>query len=303
MKTSLLPALLRTGLLLAGVAPASAVLLYEPFNYTPVGANLTGLSPDGTNVWGQAGPTNEPDHITIGSGSLSIDGLAPSIGNSIAYGGAGFTGRIPIASIINTGTVYYSFALRVTDVGALLTTGGWIAGFNNSTNAVPPQTTHPSQIGTRLVAKAVTGGFQIGLDKSSGLIGSFLYDNTVFNVGDTIFVVGSYTFNSGSTSDDESRMWINPAPSTFGLPVAPSTTLISSTGTDLGGTTVGAQQLQSFLFRQNATLVPTGVIADELRIDTTWAGVTPVVPEPSTLTLLSFAAGSALLTRRRNGRR
>ena len=35
MKTLLLPAVLGTGLLLAGVAPASAALLYEPFNYTP----------------------------------------------------------------------------------------------------------------------------------------------------------------------------------------------------------------------------------------------------------------------------
>ena len=302
MKSALLRILLGTNLLLLGVTPGTAQLLYEPFNYTPVGANLTGLSPDGTRTWGAAGPTSSPDHITVGSGSLTIDGLATSIGNSATYGGLGFTGRISAGSVLNTGTVYYSFALRVTEIGSLGAGGGWWAGFNNTLSG--SQDTQPSQIGTRLIAKAVTGGFQIGLDKSSGQTGSFIYDPTIFDTDDIIFIVGSYTFNSGSTADDESRMWINPAPSSFGLPVAPSTLLISTTGTDLGGTGANAQQVGSFIIRQgNSTLVPAAVIADELRIDTTWAGVTPVVPEPSSLILLSLAGGTAMLTRRRNVRR
>jgi len=277
-----------------GLSSAPGALIYEPFDYV-AGTDLTGQTPAGATTGWQAMGTNGAsgsDPITIASGSLSgVAGLAPAVGNSITFGGLGLTDRIPIGQPpLTAGTLYYSFVFKVTDLGALTTTGGFMAGFNNSTGTA---TTQPTAIATRLVTKLNGSGFQVGLDKSSGTGANFVFADTVFNLGDTIFVVGSYTFNSGSTTDDESRLWINPSPSTFGQESAPSGFLSSVATNDFTA-------IASFLFRQgNASAVPGVVVADELRVDTIWAGVT--VPEPSTVPWLA-AAGISFLTRRR-GRR
>jgi PEP-CTERM motif len=279
-----------------GLMSAEAALVYDPFDYTPVGADLTGQTPNGGltmwQVMGTSG-TGGTDPITIESGSLSVAGLAPSSGNSITYGGLGLTNRIPLGLTINSGTVYYSFAFKVLDLGTLDTLGGFLAGFNNATGNV---TNQPTQIGGRVVTRLNGTGFQVGVDKSSGGPVNFVMDPRVFNVGDTIFVVCSYTFNSGSSTDDEARLWVNPDPSTFGLPIAPGTFLSSTAGTDVGGATT--QQIQSFLFRQgNAVAVPGALVADELRVDMTWAGVT--VPEPSSILCLALSGGGLIARRRR----
>jgi hypothetical protein len=278
-----------------GLIPAEAALLYDPFDYT-VGADLTNQTPNGgATLWQVMGTggSGGTDPITIASGSLSVAGLAPSNGNSITYGGLGLTNRIPLGQTFTSGTLYYSFAFKVLDLGTLDTLGGFLAGFNNATGNVSNQ---PTQIGGRVVTRLNGAGFQVGVDKSSGMPASFVVDPRVFNVGDTIFVVGSYTFNSGSSTDDEARLWINPDPSTFGLPIAPGTFLSSTAGTDVGGATT--QQIQSFLFRQgNASAVPGALVADELRVDMTWAGVT--VPEPSSILCLALAGGGLIARRRR----
>jgi hypothetical protein len=228
------------------------------------------------------------DPITIASGSLTVPGLAPSIGNSITYGGLGLTDRIALGSNFTTGILYYSFAFKITDLGGLNTSGGFMAGFNSATGS---STTQPTIVGTRLITKVNGLGFQVGLDKSSGTAGNFVFATPVFNLGDTVFVVGSYTFNSGSTTDDEARLWVNPDMSTFGLATPPPETLFSLTTNDL-------TQIASFLFRQgSSTAVPGAVIADELRVDTTWAGVT--VPESSGILCLALAGGGLIARRRR----
>src|ERR1022692_2834880 len=89
-----------------------------------------------------------------------------------------------------------------------------------STNTIPDlevlvQST-PNSVATRVVTRSATDGFNIGLDKSSGSTPSFVFSPAVFTTSNIIFLVGSYTFNSGSTTDDVSQLWINPPPSTFG---------------------------------------------------------------------------------------
>jgi hypothetical protein len=293
MKTFVLPGLISMSFAVLTTCPLEGALLYEPFNYA-VGADLTGQSPDGLTTWVAMGTNGASgsDPITVASGNLSIAGLASSSGNSITYGGLGLTNRIPLGVDITSGTLFYSFALKVTDLGALTTDGGFMAGFNN---AVVSSATQPSAIYTRVVTHlSGTTSFQIGVEKSSGQVGNFQFAPQIFNLGDTIFLVGSYTFNTGTTSDDESRLWVNPDPASFGGPTEPAGALVSMATAD--GTT-----LRSFLFRQgNASAVPGAVVADELRVDTTWAGVTPVVPEPSGVLLLSLVGGGVLLLRRRS---
>src|SRR5205823_2743356 len=85
---------------------------------------------------------------------------------------------------------------------------------------------------------------------------------------DTIFVVGSYTFNSGTTTDDLSQMWINPPASSFGQANAPTPTLTNVNGNDLS-------QLASFVLFNRNSAEPALIYADEVRVGASWASVTP----------------------------
>lgn len=277
--------------LIGGIVSAGAALVYDGFNYT-AGADLAGQSPDGgATSWAATGTgTVGADAIVVASGNLSVSGLAPSTGNSITYGGLGLTDRLSIGTPINSGTVYYSFAFSVTDLGGLNSTGGFMAGFNTATGS---QTGQPGIIGARLLTRLSGSGYNIGIEKNSGTAGNFIFDNFVYGVGETVFVVGSYTFNAGSATNDSALLWINPNPTTFGLASPPPPTLTATViGNDLA-------TIASFLFRQGSTTaVPGAVVADELRVDTIWGGVTPV-PEPSAAATALLAGTGVLLRRRR----
>ena len=99
-------------------------------------------------------------------------------------------------------------------------------------------------------------------------------------------VVGSYTFNTATTSDDVSQLWVNPSSADFAAAVAPTPTLSSTAGND-----ITLNQIASFvLFDRNANEPKSGLI-DDVRIGTTWADVTPTpssIPEPATAALLGL---------------
>jgi hypothetical protein len=268
---------------------------YEPFSdatgsggtaYT-VGSILIGQTNAFGRDWAQAGPVSTVTP-TIASGDLTVSGLYSAGGGaSAAFGGNGKSARFNMSTIPGSGTVYYSFAMKLTDITTLNSGGVFWAGFNNSQGS---QTTTPSTVVTRVVTRSAVGGFNIGLDKSSGTTGSFQWAGPTFTTSDTIFLVGSYTFNSGSTSDDVSQMWVNPNSSDFGAAIAPAATLTSSAGGD-----VSLNQIASFvLFDRNANEPKSGLI-DDLRIGTSWADVTPTsVPEPSALALLGLGLLAAV---------
>jgi hypothetical protein len=119
-----------------------------------------------------------------------------------------------------------------------------------------------------VVTRSATGGFNLGLDKSSGSAPSFVFSPLVFTPNDVIFLVGSYSFNSGSTTDDVSQLWINPPASTFGQAAVPPAALTNIAGTDLSGIA------SVVLFNRNAA-EPATIIADEVRFGSSWASVTP----------------------------
>jgi hypothetical protein len=114
----------------------------------------------------------------------------------------------------------------------------------------------------------------------------------VFNLNETIFLVGSYAFNSTSSTDDVSQLWINPDPSDFGSSVPPGGALFAAAGPD-----INANQIASFVFLQaglGSTNEPATIIADELRIGTTWASVTPRGIMPPRLNIARAGAKSIL---------
>jgi hypothetical protein len=252
----------------ASLAVTFAFPVKEPFQYAAGSYLSNQVSPDFLS-WADVGTSTAGPSITNASGNLDVAGLAPSSGNSIFFGGVGKSARLSLTSPINSGTFYYSFALKVLDLTGAPSGGGFIAGFNNS---IGTQTGQPTVIGTRLYLRPTTGGFNLGVAKNSSTATDWVWDGTVYSVNQTVFVVGSYTFTTvGNSTDDICKMWLNPDPSTFGAPVPPPPTLTATSGSD-----ISANQIASFVFFQRgSTVEPAAMLADELRLDSSWAGVTP----------------------------
>lgn len=258
----------------AGAALIEAVpppLAFDPFapaitSYA-VGANLVGQTNAAGRGWTAAGPSG--DNIVIASGNLTVPGLAAFTGNSISFGvSTGPSARFNLPSSITSGAIYYSFAFQVNNLGSLNTSGGFFAAFNNATGT---QTNIPTAVAACVQTRLSGSGYNIGL---KGAVGGSVFDTNVYSAGQTVFVVGSYTINTASNNDDTAALWINPAPSSFGLPNSPAPTLTTVSGGDISG-----EDIASFVFfrrdSSNTGLEPAALTADELRIGTNWASVTP----------------------------
>ncbi|WP_193211214.1 PEP-CTERM sorting domain-containing protein [Luteolibacter marinus] len=240
-----------------------AAITYDGFDYT------AGTTLEAAADWA---PLNSGTAPTVVSGNLSVAGLQASSGNMVSFPGGNFQEAIGSLDSFTAGTVYYSFAFQLSSAPTSATYSFALATGNTN-------------YGAPVFLQASGSGFQIGLaNRSSGSTVS--YDSTEFALNTTIFLVGSYTFNSG-TGDDVSQLWINPSNSFFGDETAPSATLTASGGNDLAGIT-------QFLLR-GASGSPAGNL-DELRVGTSWAAVT--VPEPATALLGAFGL-IALIRRRR----
>ena len=257
----------------------------EPFDYT-AGANLANHTNANFLAWADIGTSTAGPYITVRSNSLPVPGLANTSGNSIQFGGLGKSVRFsfPTGYPVNSGTLYYSFATQVIDTNGLTASGIFVAGFNNS---VGTQTGQPTVIGTRVYLHHTNGGFNIGTSKNSSTASEWVWDPRTFTTNQTIFLVGSYTFNTvATTNDDLAQLWINPDPSTFGSATPPPPLLVTSAGPD-----ITANQIASFIFVQRSTTQPALMFADELRMGRTWADVTP--PVTITLTDVTRLGGGA----------
>ena len=276
MKKVLIPLLAFVNLAVLAVP-----LTYEGFDYTitPTSTNLVGhATPEGL-TWDQAGPTTGGTNVpAVVAGSLSYSGLAPSTGNSAHLGGVdsgGMAARLSLKSSVSSGTLFFSCIIKITDITSLSTGGVFWAGFNNTAGS---QSTLPTAVGARIYTRASGGGFNLGVAKNSSTASDWIWDSTVRNVNNVIFVVGSYTIVGSVASDDICQLWINPDPSTFGATNPPTTgvVLTATTGADI---TSGV--INSFcLFNRNVG-EPHGIILDELTIGTTWADVTPTASSMS----------------------
>ena len=272
---------------LVGIS-AFALPDYDPFadasgsggtTYT-VGSGLIGQTNAQGLTWFQAGPAGT--HITIASGNLSVAGLVPSSGNMVQSASVnGNAARLGLGgSAITTGTTYYSMAVDITSAGGMTTGGAIIAAFNNSTGS---QSGNPTVLGGALEVRSSGTGYNLGIVKQSGQ--TVVWDSTVHNFGDTVFVVGSYTFGSGNSAS----LWLNPSSTTFAAGSAPTATLTTAAGADISG-------IASILIRGATTLDPNFEV-DELRVGGDWADVTPV-PEPTAVALGGLGIVALIAARR-----
>jgi hypothetical protein len=255
-------------------------IAWEPFNYTyspggdPSGTNLVGRVNPGGLAWYQAGPVTGGTNVpSIYPGNLSYPGLAPATGNAIKFGGidsGGMAARFSksTGTLAASGTLYYSFIMKVTDITGLSTSGVFCAGFNNSANS---QATLPNVVAARLYARATNGGFVLGTSVNSSTASDLVWDTTTHNINETNFVVGSYQMTgSPFGTSDSCQMWINPDPSTFNQNnTIPAATLTTTTGGALTGSGIASY----CVYNRNAGEFKS-IILDQLTIGTSWADVT-----------------------------
>ena len=231
----------------AGFAQATLPLT-EAFNYT-AGSNLN-------NQGGWGGTAAVPDDALISAGNLSYPGLAASTGNSLTIAANGFDPQLTFTDQ-TAGVVYSSFIFKVTDLTTLTdAAGGYFFGLA-ATN---------TNFASTVWLKSSGEGFQIGLNKST-TIADTQYLPTVYNINTEYFVVIAY--NLGETKS--SSIWVNPAASTFNSATVPAASLNVTAGTD-------RTNIKIVFVRQDSTTETPTIAIDEVRVATTWAGVTPAAP-------------------------
>ena len=237
-------------------SPACALLpISDAFDYT-VGANLSDDS-GWTDV-------NTGDNIVVASGSLDYTGLAASTGNSITFDEAGKEAYTEFADI-TSGSVYASFLFRVTDFQTStspdLTDGGYFAALAGGT------TSYDARLWVRPNPDTDGTTFDIGFGHESS---NPTFTSETYDFGVVIFVVMSYDIDNGQTN-----VWINPDPSTFG-DTAPTATINTTE------TSNAASKINLFILRQDSSGETPFLQIDELRINSSWASVTPASGTAST---------------------
>jgi hypothetical protein len=232
----------------------TSLLLYEPFDYTNIGGQVSSNTPAN---WGLNG--GSPNDLNVTAGNLTYAPLADSIGNSVTNGGQGFGVRRIASGSVSNGLVYFSALFRINDLGYGVWSGtaaqaGALAATDNQLFLL--------QV---MVKSNSPAGYVFGVQKG-GTGASSTFDTTEFHTGDTVFLVGKYDF---TLSPEAVSLWVNPASTNFGATGAPPATVMANTGTNRFA-------IDRFNMRQNtANSVPAAMQWDELRLGTTWAAVTP----------------------------
>lgn len=305
------PLTLISSLGLTAFTVGAVPLAYEPFDY-PAGELLcpAASTPQRTDTdgryWISGTSQTTASDAAIVSGSISYPGLATSAGGSMTNGSGASqqSNRYVFGPGTNAGTVYVSFLMRVDSLGASFQGApnqqGIITAMGYYNNLTPPTFIQAGLmwIGTNGVDLA---SFRLGAKKLAATPYSLVQwatnglGNPIdFPVGQILMVVQAYTFNPGSSGDDDFQIWVNPDSSTFGAAIAPpssATALID--GSDLA-------YIDRFNFRQTTTVqTPEAATFDELRIGTDWADVTPPlaveIPRPK-LNIASASPTTALLS-------
>ncbi len=300
------------GVLAFAASQASAQIIYEPFDYgsASIGtnvANLTGspaykgyINPMNGLYWydtNTATTGGTPYEVSLISGSMSnsvTPYLQPSMGGmaDAPFAGTSSSTRTPALQLAPTaytsGTLYYSTEFQVHDLAGALAfnainpdNGAFFVAFANSSGT---QTNNPSVLGAKMSIRldptdSTSTHYQVGVHGNASPPGLYIAWDTAdsFSTSDTVFVVGSYTFdNSSGSGVGESRLWVNPNPTSFGAGTAPADNVVNSldaSDTAYNKVEPNPDQMGELIIRQGNTFVPSWTI-DEMRMDTTWAGVT-----------------------------
>ncbi len=232
---------------------SSQILMDENFNYT---------AGDSIGAYGWVYNTGTTNTILVATPGLIYSGYPLSnIGNSCRVKNNGNDAYKQTDSTLSN-SVYVSFMINVDSVRAV--GGDYFFALlpNNST----------TNYTARLYAKDTLNGVYFGISKGSIATNPLSWSTTTYALHTTYLIVVKYTFLTGTTADDEIRMYIFSS----GIP-----------GTEPGSPTVGpvtgpstdAPNISRVALRQgSATSSPTFNI-DGIRICRAWGnlvGITPI---------------------------
>lgn len=228
---------LYTLLSLALISASASAQVTLPFSDTfsyPAG-NLHETSP-----WSVVGTANATDHILLD-------------GNKVTFDGGGTDAQVMITPQ-TSGTVFFKIKLNIVSMaGVTDVNGGYLAGFaqNNTT------------FGGTLWSKRIDDNtFNLGIETRTANGINTTYSTVPYSTNTVYNVVVAYTFGSG-TSDDTTRLWINPVAA--GDEATPLLTDTHS-GSDL-------TSIVSFFLRQDSATETPSIEVDDLTISLNFANV------------------------------
>ncbi len=218
---------------LTSISFSQTLLLEENFNYT-AGTNLT------DNGWtAHSGSGTNP--ITVNSGGLTFSGYSSSgIGNAALVNNTGEDDNKSLSATVNSGTIYYSFLVRVDAVA-----DGYFIHLNKNVTT----------FAARVFIKSATGGFNFGLSNTN--TGAF--GTTVYSTGTTYLCIVKYDVSTvGACS-----LWVKTEEQ--GVPsseIVAGSPEITNTGT--GQVDIIAIALRQYSSSQN-------IIVDGIRVSDSWS--------------------------------
>ncbi len=228
---------------------SSQVLMDENFNY-PAGDSIV--------LHGWVWNTGTTNQILVATPGLTYSGYINSgIGNSCRMKNNGYDAYKQGDSTMS-GSVYVSFLVNFDSVQA--NGGDYFFALlpNNST----------SNYAARLYAKDTLGGVYLGIAKGTIASNPLSWSSTVYQKNVTYLVVVKYTFLTGTTTDDEIRMYIF-ASGVPGSEPAPTVGPVTGTSTDM-------PNVSRIGIRQGAANIAPTLNIDGFRVFRSWGNLTSV---------------------------
>ena len=250
-------------LLFLAIGTFSFAQLTDTFNYSGL-LNANGWT-NFTTSGGIAGQLTTLNTASDSGSSLSYTGLASSTGNRglvVAGNTEDIAKNLPTAL---TGVIYYSILIKAQNTQGLdansSATGDYF--FSLSSTAAP---TSPAYYSRLYVKEGSVSGstINIGVLNAAGGTATPSFSPVDYPINTTILVVEKYDIATNIAS-----LFINPVPGA----IEPNT----PTATNATGTTAAPTSILSVVIREGSATTPkTGNFEiDEVRVNTTWAGVTP----------------------------
>lgn len=185
---------------------------------------------------------NNGDVPTVADGSLAYTGI-PSVGNSLTFAGEGSEIKLDFQPV-NSGTIYVSFLLNVSNYDAITGGESFFAAFGRSADL-------GSYDGRLFIRKADTQ-FNLGGAAGSNISTTGQWSDIAFDQNQPVLIVVSYNFET-----DVLNYWFNPTVAGFSENTTPTFSLPVATP---------YTSFDTFKFRQNQNSNTPTMTIDALRI-------------------------------------